>query len=310
MLPYLEAWWALDEAHDRMVNPYWGLDGDEPFELRLDKYEKVLAAKWTPDSSTGQRAGGRMLDYFQALWLLTFPLFGVFALLGLLSRGRYASGLFPFFVLAGLTASLLTSWQVFVLPRFFLYLIPGFALWAAHGVVFASGLRWLRRLPDPGRVIAFALLATGIGVAAVRTVSHEAGVVREVGSKDRTAAERLAEAISSDRAVMSWHPRLAYWGEWEWRALPVATLDAVAHYAAYRQVDFMLLARGAYSPLALESDYVIISLDPVLAGAYLESVATPTQHVHPRATLLSVADVAGFPAGRIAPAEDAESGGE
>lgn len=296
--PYLQVWWALDSDHERMLNPYWGIERPGLWSQRLAEYRAVLAETWTPVTG-GQRLADRAVGYLLALWTLCLPLFLPLALVGLWSGGAQARR-FPPFVLATLVGSLLIAWKVYALPRFFLMLVPAFALWAALGVVRVAGWRGVQRLPSSERVVAFALLATGLGWAALRAIGDDAAMARERGRADRQAGERLGAAISTDQALISWHPRLAYWGGWDWRALPVESLDAVVHYAAHREVDGVFLARGSYSPLTLEAAYVVILLGPGVVDAYRELGADGSDpHGHPPATLVPVDAVAGFPTGLI-----------
>ncbi len=309
MGPFLRVWWAVDESHTRLINPYWGTDGSVPLEQQNEEYRALLNAVRTTVTSPGQRVIIRARDYASALWVLGVPLFLPLVVVGLFWPGWKLPDRLPPFTLAGLAASVLTAWLVFVLPRYFLYLVPAFAFWAAIGVTVLARFRWPAWVREPERAIAFALLATALGIASARALSGEANAVRAVGKKDREAAERLAQIIPESHPVVSWHPRLAYWGGWDWRALPVAPLDAAVHYSAHRRLGTLFLARGGYSPLELEADYVVITLDPALAAAYRAFGSGEAEHPHPPATLLSVDEVAGFPAGRIIPGDSAGGGG-
>ncbi|NIR46555.1 MAG: hypothetical protein GWN99_19095 [Gemmatimonadetes bacterium] len=294
--PYLQAWWALDRDHERMVNPYWGVGPTAPWRQRLEDYQAALGAVWTSQPTGVESLLDRAGAYLLALWTLGLPLFLPFALVGLWPEGSPGRR-FPPFVLAAFVGSLLISWQVYALPRFFLVLVPPLALWAGLGVVRVARWSWVQPLREPERVMVFVLLATGLGLAAVRGLSDAAIAARERGRSDRRAAERLSEAIETETALMSWHPRLAYWGGWDWRVLPVASLDAVVHYAAHRDVDGMFLARGSYSPLQLEADYVVILMAPELAAAYRELEVDAGPHRHPPARLVPIGTVAEFPTG-------------
>ncbi len=297
--PYLEAWWALSPDHQRLVNPYWGVDGSSSLGEQLEEYQAALAARWAPGSSAARRWLGGAWAYALALWWLGLPLFLPLAAAGALWVRKGSGTRFPAFVLAAIAGSLLVSWRVYVLPRFLLVLVPALAFWAAWGVSMVARLNWPRRLGDAQRAIVFVTLAAGLGLAALRALGSEARMVRETGSQDRAAAEILGEAIDEEAAVLSWHPRLAYWGGWDWRALPVARLDAVAHYAAHRGVTMLFLSKGAYSPLALQADYVVILVDPNLAMTYRALETGSPEHPHPPATLLPTQSVAGLPTGRI-----------
>ncbi len=303
---YLRTWWALDPGHSHLVNPYWGVDPAVPVERRLTQFAQVIEAEGHDTSGASGTGLKRFAIYFAALWMLTGPFYLLFVLVGLARRKTDMQNRFPPFVLAALVASWLTAWQLFVLPRFFLYLVPALALWAARGVVLAAGFVRARGLGlnVPDRLIPVALTVVGIVLVGRAALTSEAASLRQIGIENRLAAERLAAVLPKNEPVFTWHPRLAYWGHLDWRALPVASLDAVAHYGALRGVRFFFLARGAYSPLELTAPYVLLTMDPEVASRLRRISSRDSVHEHPPLELASVEPIAGFPTGRIGLAPD------
>lgn len=305
MGPYLRSWWALNEGHSHLVNPYWGVDRSTPVAGRIAEYRAVLASQWQPQGTWLSGLLRRTRDYLESLWVLGLPLFAFFALAGLIRPKVELTLRFPPFVMAGLLASLLTAWQVFVLPRFFLYLVPALALWAARGVIAVSDLKPLERYPAADRILALLLVLAGLALAGQRALGREASGLRQAGLEDRLAAERLAAAVPESEPLMSWHPRLGYFAWRDWRVLPVAELDATIHYAALSGVRYLLLAKAGYSPLALEAPYVVVVIDPEVMTAYRSRVTAPGDpgHRHPAATLVPTEPLAGFPTGHVRAAD-------
>ncbi len=307
---YLRSWWALDDSHTQLVNPYWGTTAALPFKQRVADYRRVLAAEWTPSADTKLRRLTSLGSYLAVFWVLGLPLFLPFAVLGVLWRDGEWQTRFPPFVMAGLVASVFTSLAVFALPRFFLYLVPALALWAARGVQLVS--RWVptRKLLDPDRALTAGLLLAALAVAGVQTLGVEASNLRGVGLQDRLASKRLAESLPSSEPVMTWHPRLAYWGGLDWRALPVASLDDVVHYAAARGIRVLFLSRGGYSPLVLEVPYVVITITAEVSETFRELPLTDDSHSHPSTRLEPSDPIAGFPAGRVVLRESEAADGD
>lgn len=305
---YMTVWWALEPGHTYLLNPYWGTHERGTAGQQLAGLRSTLDEVWGPEPF-GVRLGRRAAAYALALWSLAGPLFAVLALIGLFGGEGEPRRRLPPFAVSGLAASALTTMMVFALPRFFLYLVPAFALWAACGVL--AIVRWaeMRQLRVPSRVVALGLMGYGLIVASVRTLGEESTRLRQAAIENRLASERLASAIPPDEAVMSWHPRLAYWGHLEWRALPVASMDATAHYAAARGIRYLFLARGMYAPLQVGAPYVLLEVDPDYARAVNSAPPTMSGHVHPPIRLFRVEPVAGFPTGRIALADSEQSPG-
>lgn len=298
---YMRAWWALDESHTRTVNPYWGHDESVPVERQLAELWQVVRREWTPRDGGVVAALGRAGGLLAALWDLGLPLFWLLAIAGLVSCRRDPTACLPPFAAAGLLAALFTSLAVFALPRFFLYLVPAMALWAARGTVALARLVPRLRPSVAERALAAVAIAAGLALAGARTLSDEADQRREVGREDRLASERLAGALPHNAPVMTWHPRLAVWGGWSWRTLPVASLDATVHYAAARGVERLFLARGGYSPLQIEAPFVLVVLDPAVMEAYAAVRGRRDGHAHPAARLEPAPPVAGFATGRVVP---------
>lgn len=308
---YLRSWWALDPGHRYLLNPYWGADPDVPDERRLAAFEAKLEEEWDAEEG-GSPILQRGWAYARALWKLSGPLLLPLALLGLFAGRRDLRRLMPPFVPAGFAASALTLAAVFALPRFFLYLIPVFALWSANGILVLGdrvGSKMKVSLAFPlGVAVALASLVMG----AVGSLGQEADELRDFAADNRMAASRLAEAIPENRRVMAWHPRLAYWGGFSWRALPVAPLEATVHYALVRETFDLFLVQGMYTPLSLTAPYVLIRIDPELAPEFQRAAGPDpaARHRHPPTELVPVEPVADFPTGivRSRPPDDLDGG--
>jgi hypothetical protein len=117
-----------------------------------------------------------------------------------------------------------------------------------------------------------------------------------VAGEDRAVAERLSDALPAGEPVMHWHPWIAYWGGWEWRTMPLAVLDDIAHYASTAGVKYILLARAGYTPVKAEVPYLLIVVDPELDRALrLGNEAHSGSHVHPSIELRPATAIAGQP---------------
>ncbi len=145
--------------------------------------------------------------------------------------------------------------------------------------------------------MALGFMVVGLLVAASGTASGEAEALRGLALGNRVASERLGEALPANSPVIAWHPRLAYWAELDWRPLPVAPLAATVHYALERDVRYLFLAQGMYTPIELTASYVVFEIDPTLSHAF--PMATNATHDDPSITLESQPPIAGFLAGRV-----------
>ena len=240
------------------------------------------------------RVGNRLENYLYMLWTLCGPLFVVFVVLGLLVSRRERQ---PPFVVTGLAASLLVGLYLAVLPRFFLYLVPALALWAGHGVEKIAALfrqhRLLARRVIVGALVALSLLS--VGKNALGDLAQRLSVV---AYEDRKVGEDLAPVLPDDGPFMHWHPRFAYWGGWEWRTMPMASLDGIAHYASRVGTRQILLARGGYSPLRPGVPYLLLIVEEELQRELRDlAVGRGGEHPHPPIVLTPVDPVAGYPTG-------------
>ena len=296
MFAYLRTWWALDPGHEHLVNPYWGADPAQPAADRLEEFERALHGAWPAEASLGSRLVTRAPAYLSALWSLAGLLFAPLALLGLFAKGGRLADRWPPFLVAPLVASILTTAMVFALPRFFLYLVPAFSFWSARGIVWLVDAARARGLMLGERAAALALVATGIVLGARGTLGDEAGALRQFATENRLASERLTEGLGEGKSLMTWHPRLAYWGRFDWRALPVAPLDATIHYMLQRRIRYLFLADGMYTPLSLTAPYVLVEVPREMRPGFMTGDG---YHEHPPTTLESVPAVAGFPSGTV-----------
>jgi len=109
-------------------------------------------------------------------------------------------------------------------------------------------------------------------------------------------AEQLGDALPAGEPVMHWHPKFAYWGGWDWRTMPLAELDDMAHYAALIDLTYILLARGGYTPVRAEVPFLLIVVDSELARALRSaSVSESGPHSHPPMALSPAGTLAGQP---------------
>ena len=93
-----------------------------------------------------------------------------------------------------------------------------------------------------------------------------------------------------------WHPRVAYWGDWDWRPLPVASLGAIAHYASRIGVDYLLIGPVGHKPVRKNVPYLVIMIEPELRDALREVVAGwDRPHEHPPMRLAAAPAIAGYP---------------
>jgi hypothetical protein len=295
-LQFGHTWYRLDAGHTYLTNPYWGTPEGVSREVQKTQYAAVAAAEAPVSRPFLARVWNRLVNYAYMLWTVCGVIFLPFALIGVATARR--RGL-PTFALAGLGASLVTSVYLAVLPRFFLYLVPAFALWAAYGIVTITGyLGRFRRFPT-GIVVAALVAVSLLNVGSV-AAGGAARVLASVGGEDRAVAEELGDALLAGEPVMHWHPKFAYWGGWDWRTMPLAELDHIAHYTTAIDLKYILLARGGYTPVQAEVPYLLISVDPELARAMRSgSEAYSGSHVHPSMVLRPAGAIAGQPAASL-----------
>jgi hypothetical protein len=291
-LQFGHTWYRLNAGHTYLTNPYWGTPDGVSRELQERQYAAVAADEAPVSRTLPARVWNRLANYAYMIWTVCGVLFLPFALIGIVTARR--RGL-PAFALAGLAASLVTGVYLAVLPRFFLYLVPVFALWAAYGIIAIVG--WLGRFRDvPTGIIVAVLAAVSLLSVGSVALGGPARVLASVGGEDRSVAEELGDALPAGEPVMHWHPKFAYWGGWDWRAMPLAELDDMAHYAAAIDLTYILLARGGYTPVRAEVPFLLIVVDSELARALRsggESESEP--HIHPPTALRPAGTLAGQP---------------
>jgi hypothetical protein len=282
-LSFLRTWYWLDSGHTYLLNPYFGTPEGVSRAEQKREFAEFTAAETPTRRKFPARVANRLKNYALVLWAVCGLLFLPFVLVGIV-RARTRG--FPPFVAVGLAASVLTSVYLAALPRFFLYLAPAFALWAAYGVVGLGD--YIKRFGD-GRRLTPVIQAAMIAVAALSVLRVAIGAparyLESVAGEDREVAESLAGALPEGDPLMHWHPKFAYWGGWEWRTMPLAVLDDIAHYAARLGVRHILLARGGYTPVKAELEYLYVVLEPDLLELLLSSGADGASHEHPRMVL-------------------------
>jgi hypothetical protein len=300
---YVLPWMSLDEAHTHLLNPYWGTPEGVDRDTQIGHYAWIAAAETPVQRTWSERLVNRLQNYGLMLWTLCGPLLAPFVLIGIVMARRVP---IPVFAVAGLAASLLTGFYLVVLPRFFLYLVPAFAFWAAHGVE-ALATRFTRSPAVATRFAVLLLVAASLASVGDRAQGPEAMRLKIVAEEDRRVAEDLAAALPDVERFMHWHPRIAYWAGWEWRPLPVSTLDAIAHYCSRIGVEHFLLASVGHSPIRLKVSHVVISIDRELRDA-LRNIAPRTggAHEHPPMVLSEAPKVGGFSAGTLSLQEPLE----
>jgi hypothetical protein len=293
---YVRTWLKLDEAHTHLLNPYWGTPEGVDRDRQAARYAWVAAAGTPVQRTWPERLLNRLQNYALMLLTLCGPLLTPFVIIGIVAARR---ALIPVFAVAGLAASLLTGLYLVVLPRFFLYLVPALAFWAAHGVE-ALASRFTRSPATATRFAVLLLVAASLTGVGYRAMGGEAMRLKVAAESDRGVAEDLAAALPDVDRLMHWHPRFAYWAGWEWRPLPVASLDAIAHYCSRIGVEYVLLASVGHSPIRLRVSHVIIAIDRDLRDA-LRVIAPRVggAHEHPHMVLSEAPAVAGFSAGTL-----------
>ncbi|MGD8699609.1 MAG: hypothetical protein PVJ43_09985 [Gemmatimonadales bacterium] len=288
---YVFTWYRMDHEHTHLLNPYWGTPNDVDRDVQLGRFALVAGAGTPVSRAWPARLANRLLNFFYMLWTLCGPLFLPFAVLGLVGARRHDV---PAFVVAGLATSLIIGFYLAVLPRFFLFLLPALALWAAYGIDLLVNLcgsrRWLAT-----RLAVSLLIAASLAIVVYRSVGEYATQLKVAAEADREVAEDLAAAFPEVDRFMHWHPRVAYWAGWDWRPMPAESLDAVAHYCSRIGVEHMLLAPVGHNPLRMEAPYLVITIGHELADALREIVPADGQHEHPPMRLDRAPLIAGYP---------------
>jgi hypothetical protein len=307
ILNMVRAWWRLDPSHRYLQNPYWGTPEGISRAEQSRRFARLAAAATPVQREWWGRLGNRLLNYGYALWTLCGILFLPFVIVGIVAARRRAP---PTFAVAGFGASLVISLYLAALPRFFLYLVPAMALWAAYGILaVADRLPRFRELTT--RCLVGALVLASLIVVGRRSMGELAQSLFIVADEDRWAGEALSEALPDADRVIHWHPRFAYWAGWEWRTMPYASLDDIAHYAVSQDAKYVLLARGGFSPVSAEVSHILVILDEPLLDA-LRASAVGDQHSHPRMLLSETSSVAGYATGVLGqdqrPSEDDGAG--
>ncbi|UCF18869.1 MAG: hypothetical protein JSU87_13185 [Gemmatimonadota bacterium] len=294
LINFVKTWYRLDSGHTHLLNPYWGTPSGVAPEQQRSQFARLAALEAPTSRSWSARIANRLENYLYMLWTLCGPLFVIFVVLGLfVSRGLAQ----PAFVAAGLAASLVVGLYLAVLPRFFLYLVPALALWAGHGIE-KIAVRFRRRRPLARRIMVGALVALSLLSVGRNALGDLAQRLSVVAYEDRKVGEDLAPLMSGDSLFMHWHPRFAVWGGWEWRTMPMASLDGMAHYASRVGTRHILLARGGYSPLRPGVPYLLLIIDEELQEALRAlSSGGGGERSHPPIVLTPIDPVAGYPTG-------------
>jgi hypothetical protein len=290
---FVRSWYRLDAGHHHFLNPYWGTPQGVSRTEQKSQFARLAAAETPVQRRWWGRVLNRLLNYGYVLWTLCGPLFVPFVVIGIVAARKRE---LPTFLLAGFGASLVISLYLAALPRFFLYLVPALALWAACGILtIADRLPRCRELTT--RCLVGALVLASLVVVGRRSTGELARNLFVVADEDRWAGEALSAALPDADRVIHWHPRFAYWAGWEWRTMPYATLDDIAHYAVTQDADYVLLARGGFSPVTTEVSYILIRLDVALLDALRELPAGSGRHLHPQMLLSEVSPIAGYATG-------------
>lgn len=291
---FVRAWYRLDDGHRYFQNPYWGTPEGVSREAQKAQFAVLAAAETPVERGWWGRVGNRLLNYAYALWTLCGLTFLPLVVVGIVAARKRE---LPTFALAGFGASLVVSLYLAALPRFFLYLVPILALWAAFGIL-AIADRVPRYKELTARVLVGALvLASLVGVGR-RSMGELAQSLSLVADEDRWAGETLSAALPDAGRVIHWHPRFAYWAGWAWRTMPYGTLDDIAHYAVTQDAEYVLLARGGFSPVSAEVSHILVILDDALIDALrMERSAAAGRHSHPQMLLSEVSPVAGYATG-------------
>lgn len=289
---YLRSWLRLDGAHTHLLNPYWGTPDGVDREVQVRWFARVAAMEAPVSRTWTARVANRLLNFARALWTLCTTLFLPFVVLGLVTARRRDV---PAFAVAGVAASLVVGLYLAVLPRFFLFLVPAFALWAAYGV------DSLLNLAGPWRAVATRLVVSLLIGASLAGVGYRALGERAIqlelwAETDREVAEDLSAALPEVDRFMHWQPRIAYWAGWDWRPLPVASLDAIAHYCSRIRVDYVLVGPVGYKPVSKDVPYLVITIEPDLRDALRVIPADWNRpHEHPPIRLDPAPAIAGYP---------------
>jgi hypothetical protein len=291
---FVRAWYTLDAGHTHFLNPYWGTPDGVSREMQKSQFEQLAAAQTPVQRGWRGRVGNRLLNYAYAIWTLCGPLFLPFVVVGIVAARKRAA---PSFALAGFGAGLAISLYIAALPRFFLYLVPALALWAACGILaVADRLPRIKELTT--RCLVGALVLASLVIVGRRSMGELAQSLFLVADEDRWAGEALSAALPDAERVIHWHPRFAYWAGWDWRTMPYATLDDIAHYAVTQDVKYVLLARGGFSPVTAQVSHILIILDDALLDTLrAERTAADGRHTHPQMLLSEVSPVAGYATG-------------
>lgn len=304
---FVRSWYRLDVGHDHFLNPYWGTPQGVSRAEQKSQFARLAAAEAPVQRSWWERVLNRLLNYGYVLWTLCGPLFLPFVVIGIVAARKRE---LPTFLLAGFGASLVVSLYIAALPRFFLYLVPALALWAASGILaVADRLPRFRELAS--RCLVGVLVLASLLVVGRRSMGELARNLLEVADEDRWVGEALSAALPDADRVIHWHPRFAYWAGWGWRTMPYATLDGIAHYAVTQDANHVLLARGGFSPVTAEVPYILVRLDDALLDALRELPAGRGRHSHPQMLLTEVSPIAGYATGvLVLDQQPSESEGE
>ena len=303
---YVRTWYRLDAGHSYLLNPYWGTPDEVSRATQVEQFA-VLAALETPTArALPARMANRLWNYAYMLWTLCGALFVPLVVVGIVTARRREQSAF---VVAGLAASLATGFYLAVLPRFFLYLVPAFALWAAYGIDTLAG-RVAEHRVAVTRFSVIALVALSLAIVGRRAGGDVARYLTLSADADREAAEALAAALPEVGPVMHWQPGLAYWAGWEWRTMPVASLNTVAHYGVNRGIKHVLLTTIGYLQVRGNLTHMLVILDEGLEEKLRSlEIGDYGRHTDPATRLETAPPVAGY-ATRLLKWDDGETDGQ
>jgi len=252
--PFLKRHYALNDDATWMADPYWGVSPLHRETADGGMISGGLRLVVTPD----WRWAPRLAAAFFAGPVAILPWYG-WALVALgLFFGPWNARRFAWWGLVGaaFAAMFLLAVSLYVLPRHELPLAALLAVSLGKGLDGAGRLSeravaWLapdwdllRRIVSaaPAVVVLGFLLDAGVKLNIAGNLYAGGDVSRREQSRDRAVAERLSAVLPESAALMVHAPWTAVWAGAQWRVLPDAAGDRLAHYAKARGTDYALLA--------------------------------------------------------------------
>ena len=244
---FLRALYGLDASGTRMASQYWGVRRDAVPPSPSVPQGSVSRQGPASDSSFAPLPRGALRVWWEGINAVTpWWLFAI-ALLGLaLGSAGALVWVFPLAV-----GALLPSLLTYVEPRSLLPLAPLAAIYAAVAVVRIAE-RVSGRLARPVAVGLPGLVALGLVWPAVRDgvrARSQTTPLQQVAAAQRAVGEYLAQHLSADAVVMSWHPAIAIWARREWRVLPYDSFERIAGYAVRERAAAIVFSRFEPSPI-------------------------------------------------------------